>query len=135
MAGNKQQVIDLEKRFWQSIKDKEVATARSMIAEESLVTGPFGTMRVDPAKFAEMMEKAPWTLERFEFSDVDVIFPSEAVAVITYKVHQTGEMENRPMDMVAANSTVWTGEGKDWKVALHTETILKDSKERQHEPA
>lgn len=125
MGMNKQHIIDLETRFWQSMKDKDVKTAQAMVAEESLVNGPHGTMRVDPAKFGQLMREAPWTLDRFEMSDVDVAFPSNDVAIITYKVHETGEMEGKPMDMVAADSTVWARDGDSWKCALHTETILQ----------
>jgi hypothetical protein len=39
MLANKQQIIELETRFWQSMKDKDVETAKSMIAKEGLVTG------------------------------------------------------------------------------------------------
>ncbi|HEU4498648.1 MAG TPA: nuclear transport factor 2 family protein [Sphingomicrobium sp.] len=135
MTGNKQQIIDLETRFWQSMKDKDVEAAQAMVADESLVTGPHGTMRADPAKFGQLMREAPWTLDEFKMTDVDVIFPADDVAVITYKVHETGEMEGKPMDMTAADSTVWARHGDRWKVALHTETILEDAKSRQREPA
>ena len=125
MGADRQQIIDLETRFWQSMKDKDVPAAQALVADETLVTGPHGTMRADPAEFARMMREAPWTLDKFEMTDVDVIFPSDDVAVITYKVHETGEMEGKPMDMVAADSTVWARTGGDWKVALHTETVLQ----------
>ena len=133
MLNDKQQIIDLETRFWQAIKDKDVTAAQAMIADQSLVTGPFGTMQVNPEKFGQMMRDAPWTLDTFEFSDIDVIFPSAEVAVIAYKVHQTGETEGKPMDMEAADSTVWSRAGNDWKCALHTETVLQ--REHQREPA
>ena len=126
---SRQQIIDLETRFWQSMKDKDVAAAQAMVADESLVTGPHGTMRVNPAKFGQLMREAPWKLDRFEMTDVDVIFPSDDVAVITYKVHETGQMEGKPMDMVAADSTVWSRDGDNWKVALHTETILEPKRQ------
>ena len=32
MIADKQQIIDLETRFWQSMKDKDVETAQSLIA-------------------------------------------------------------------------------------------------------
>ena len=125
MSANKQQILDLEMRFWQSMKEKDVPTAQAMIAEESLVTGPMGTMRVTPEKYAQLTRDGDWRLDEFSMSDVDVIFPSDDVAVIAYKVHQTGEMKSRPMDLHAADSTTWVRDGKDWKVALHTETILQ----------
>ncbi len=131
MATDKQQIIDLETRFWQAIRAKDIEGAQAMVADQALVTGPSGTMRIDPAKFAQQMREAPWTLENFEFRDTDVIFPTEDVAVITYKVHQTGEMEGKPMDLNAADSTLWVQDGGSWKCALHTETILEPARERE----
>ena len=125
MGTDKQQIIDLETRFWQSMKEKDAPTAQAMIADEALVTGPMGTMRIDPEKYGEMTRKGEWSLDAFEFSDVDVIFPTEDVAVIAYKVHQTGEMKNKPMDLHAADSTTWVRDGGMWKCALHTETMLQ----------
>ena len=133
MSPDKQQIIDQETRFWQALKDKDVPTAQAMIADRSISTGPSGTTPMDPAKFGQLMREAPWTLESFEFSDVDVIFPTSDVAVITYKVHESGEMEGKPMDMIAADSTVWARSGDSWKCALHTETVLEPK--RQPEPA
>ena len=133
MSADKQQIIDLETRFWQSMKDKDVATAQSLIADDCLITGPMGSMRVDPAKYAEMTRDGQWTLDSFEFKDVDVVFPNADTAVIAYKVHQTGSMKGKPMDLNAADSTVWARNGGEWKCALHTETMLEN--QRQPEPA
>jgi ketosteroid isomerase-like protein len=133
MNTTKQQIIDQETRFWQSMKDKDVPTAQGMIADDCLVTGPMGTMRVDPEIYGKLTREGDWTLETFEFSDVDVIFPTNDVAVITYKVHQTGEHQGKPMDLHAADSTAWARDGGTWKCVLHTETILEP--ERQPEMA
>ena len=64
MSANKQQILDLEMRFWQSMKEKDVPTAQAMIAEESLVTGPMGTMRVTPEKYAQLTRDGDWRLDR-----------------------------------------------------------------------
>jgi uncharacterized protein DUF4440 len=133
MKGNKQQIIGLETDFWQSMKDKKPEIAKAMIADDCLVTGPMGTMRVDPEKYAQLTREGDWTLDEFKFSDVDVIFPNDGVAVISYKVHQTGEHKGKPMDLHAADATVWARDGNSWKCALHTEAILRP--ERQPEPA
>jgi len=133
MTNDKQQIIDQEKRFWTSMKDKDVATAQSMIHEDCLITGPMGAMRVGPEKYAEMTRDGKWRLDAFKFSDVDVTFPTKDVAVIAYKVHQTGEMKGKPMDLNAADSTTWVRAGSSWKVALHTESLLQS--ESELEPA
>ena len=133
MGPDNQQIIDLETRFWRSMKEKDVETARSLIAREGLVTGPMGTMTINPEKYAQMTRDGQWTLDDFEMKGVQVVFPNEQSAIIAYEVHQTGEMGGRPMDLRCADSSVWVKEGSDWKVALHTETILE--KAHQPEPA
>ena len=135
MTGNKQQIIDLETRFWQSMKDKDVATAKSLIAQEGLVTGPMGTMTINPEKYAQMTRDGQWTLENFEMKNVEVVQPTPDSAIIAYEVHQTGDMKGQKMDLRCADSSVWVKEGSDWKCALHTETILEDASARQPEPA
>ena len=133
--ADKQRIIDLENRFWQSMKDKNPQTAQAMIADQGLVVGPMGTMRMDPAKYGEMTKQGQWTLNSFKMDAVDVIFPNEDTAIVAYKVHQTGDIKGQPMDLKCADSTVWVRDGGAWKVALHTETILEDAKARQPEPA
>jgi hypothetical protein len=135
MTGNKQQIIDLETRFWQSMTDKDVDTAKSLIAQEGLVTGPMGTMTINPEKYAQMTRDGQWTLENFEMKKVEVVQPTPDSAIIAYEVHQTGDMKGQPMDLRCADSSVWVKEGADWKCALHTETILEDANARQREPA
>ena len=135
MTGNKQQIIDLETRFWQSMKDKDVATAKSLIAQEGLVTGPMGTMTINPEKYAQMTRDGQWTLENFEMKNVEVVQPTPDSAIIAYEVRQTGDMKGQKMDLRCADSSVWVKEGSDWKCALHTETILEDANARQREPA
>jgi len=114
----------LEKSFWQSMVDKDADKAAAMIAEPSLVTGPSGTMRMDPKLYKKMTEEGDWELDWFEFSDVDVIFPNEDTGIIAYKVHQTGSMKGEKMDLNCADSSTWVRDGDEWKCALHTETII-----------
>ena len=114
----------LERTFWQSMVEKDADRAMKMIADECLITGPQGTMRSDPADYKRMTEQGDWELDDFEFSDIEVIFPRDDTAIIAYKVHQTGSMKGREMDLNCADSTTWVKDGDDWKCALHTETIL-----------
>ena len=135
MTGNKQQIVDLETRFWQSMKDKDVETAKSLIAQEGLVAGPMGTMTMNPERYAQMTRDGQWTLKDFEMQKVEVVHPTPDSAIIAYEVHQTGDMKGQPMDLRCADSSVWVKEGSDWKCALHTETILEDAKAHQPQMA
>ena len=125
MTESTDTIVKLEKTFWQSMVDKDADKAMKMIADECLITGPMGTMRSDPEDYKRMTETGEWELDEFEFSDVQVIFPVEDTAIIAYKVHQTGTMEGKEMDLNCADSTTWVRDGDEWKCALHTETILE----------
>ena len=114
----------LEKAFWQSMVDKDADKAATMIADDSLVVGPEGAMRIGPEEYKRMTEEGQWELDRFELSDVNVVFPNEDTGIIAYKVHQTGTMRGQEMDLNCADSSTWVRDGNDWKCALHTETIL-----------
>lgn len=116
-----------ERDFWQAMADKDADGAAAMIADDCLITGPSGAMRIDPEKYRAMTRDGKWTLESFEFSDVEVIFPADDTAVIAYKVRQKGTMKDGPMDMTCADSSTWVKDGDGWKCALHTETILEQA--------
>lgn len=127
MPQQTETIVALENKFWQSMQDKDAKAAKAMIADECLITGPMGAMKLDPDKYEEMTRDGKWSLESFALSDVDVVFPADDVAVIAYTVHQTGTMKDQPMDMTCADSSTWIKEGDAWKCALHTETILENA--------
>ena len=128
MRATHDAIVGLETRFWQAMVDKDDAAAQAMIAAECVVTGPMGSMKIDPDKYAQMTRDGKWTLDKFDFSDVSVVCPSDDVAVIAYKVHQTGSTGEKPMDLNCADASTWVREGGDWKCVLHTETIMDKPK-------
>ena len=115
----------LERKFWQTMVDKDPEAAMRLIADECLIAGPMGSMGIDPAKYAEMTKAGQWRLDSFEFSDVSVIQPNADTAIIAYKVRQRGEMKGETMDMECSDASTWVRDGGTWKCALHTETILE----------
>jgi len=128
MQPSSETILHLETRFWQSLVDKDPETAMTMIHEQCLITGPMGTMQVSPKKYGEMTREGQWRLDRFEFSDVNVVQPNQDTAVIAYKVHQTGQMKGERMDLNCADSSTWVKDGSAWKCVLHTETVLDQPK-------
>jgi ketosteroid isomerase-like protein len=114
----------LETRFWQSMVDKDPETAMTMIADQSLIAGPAGVMKITPKKYGEMTREGDWTLKSFEFDDLEVVFPSDDVAVIAYKVRQKGDMKGEKMDLRCADTSTWVKQDGEWKCSAHTETIL-----------
>lgn len=122
----KDTIIDLEKRFWDTMVSKDAATATAMMAEKSIVTGPQGVTQIARGDFGKMMEGSKWTLHSYKLSDVKVVFATETTAVIGYKVRQKGKMDGKPYDMECADATTWSKAGDEWLCVLHTETMLED---------
>ena len=120
----KQDIIDLETKFWDTMISKDADTASSLLTKKSIVIGPQGVSEIARGDFAKMMDSSKWTLESYRLSDVQVLFPTDDTAIIGYKVRQKGTMDGKPYDMQCANSSAWTRAGGGWQCALHTETVM-----------
>lgn len=120
-------LVDLENKFWRSMVDEDVDTALAMLDEPALMVSPHGTMKFDHAAYREMAEKGSMVVKSFALSDVNVVFPTEETAVLTYKVKQSlaprGETKAIEQDM--ADSSVWTRKNGQWLCVMHTETPIE----------
>lgn len=121
--ADKQEIIDLEKRFWDTMVSRDVEAASALVASKSIVTGARGVSEISREDFGKIMKGSTWTLDSYDFSDVLVLFPTKDTAIIAYKVRQKGAMDGKPFDVEAADTTVWSREGGRWLCVLHTEAM------------
>lgn len=120
------ELIGLERRFWQAMKDRDVDAALELTADPCLVTGAQGVASIDKPTFAKMMTDGQWVLKDFTFQDVKVQRVSDDVAVVGYKVREDLEVEGRALTMEAADASTWVRRGGGWVCALHTESLIGD---------
>jgi hypothetical protein len=124
MQANSRELMDLETRFWQSMVDEDTDTALSMLDEPALMVSEHGAMQFDHQQYRKMAEQGKMVVKSFEFSDMNVVFPTEETAVLTYRVKQAiatrGNSDVIKQEM--ADSSVWTHKGGQWLCAMHTET-------------
>jgi uncharacterized protein (TIGR02246 family) len=117
-------LIELENKFWQSIVDQDPDSALDLLTEPALMVSSHGAMKFDHAGFRQMAEKGPMVLKSFELSDMNVLFPTDDTAVLTYRVKQVmaerGKSDETKQDM--ADSSVWTRKDGRWRCVMHTET-------------
>ena len=125
---DEQQIIELEKKFWQSIVDNDVNASVAMLDEGSVVTGAQGVLRMSHDDYRKMAEQGAGTfdLKSFKLDDVQVSFPTKDVAVIAYKVTENMDVEGKPLTLKAADATTWVRKNGEWLAALHTELLLGD---------
>jgi ketosteroid isomerase-like protein len=114
----------LERKFWQSMVDQDTDTALDLLAEPALMVSPHGSMKFDHAGYRKMAEQGKLVLTSFELSEVDVVFPNETTAILTYHVKQgtapRGKSESKVEEM--NDTSTWVKDGAEWKCVMHTET-------------
>lgn len=122
-------IMDLEKKFWQSMVDNDTNTALGMLAEPSLMVSSHGAMKFDHQDYRKMAEHGAQVLKSFELSDMQVVFPNESTAVVTYHARQTlaprGKSDGATTQEANDTST-WVKDGSGWKCVMHTETLAGD---------
>jgi hypothetical protein len=116
-------LTDLENKFWQSMVNQDTDAALQLLSEPALMVSPYGSMRFDHAGYRKMAEQGSMVVTAFELNDVDVLFPNETTAILTYRVKQAttprGKSESKVEEM--NDTSTWIRMGAGWKCVMHTE--------------
>lgn len=124
MPTPNQTLIDLETKFWQSMVDQDTDTALEMLSEPALMVSSHGAMKFDHAGYRKMAEQGSMVLQSFELSDMEVVFPNDTTAILTYHVKQDmaqrGKSSSMKQDM--NDTSTWIKTSKGWQCVMHTET-------------
>jgi ketosteroid isomerase-like protein len=122
------EIIALEKSYWEAIKAKDGARTAELSGEPALVSGPRGVMSIAKDRMGKMTEEGGWALHSYEFDDVEVATPAPNVAIIAYTVRQKVTMDGKSSELRAADSSTWIKGPNGWECHAHSETFLDDQK-------
>ena len=123
-SASKDEIIALEKSYWDAMKRKDGKRAAQLSGKTALVTGASGVSSIPKDKMGKMTESGKWTLESYDFEDVEVTVPTPDVAIIAYKVHQKVTMDGKSQNLHAADSSTWIRGSAGWECHAHSETML-----------
>jgi hypothetical protein len=126
--ATKDEIVALEREYWDAMKRKDGKRTSQLSGKVSLTTGARGVTSIPKAKMGEMTEDGHWTLESYEFSDVEVVTPADDVAIIAYKVKQKVTMDGKQQELRAADSSTWVRGADGWECHAHSETFLQDAR-------
>jgi uncharacterized protein (TIGR02246 family) len=127
MQGIEKELLELERQYWQAIKDNDAETAVRLTDDSCIVAGAQGVGSMDKESLASMMKSAPYTLNSFALEDdVQVRLLGEDVAILAYRVHEELTVDGQPIALDAADSSTWVRRDGRWLCALHTESIAGD---------
>jgi len=121
------ELIELENRFWQALRDNDATAAVGLTDFPCILTGPQGISSIDEKGFTSMMKSASYSLDAFSIeSDAKVRLVGDDVAIIAYKAHEELTVDGKPVRLDVADSSTWVRRDGTWKCAQHTEAILGD---------
>ncbi len=133
MPKTQQTLIDLETKFWQSMVDQDTDTAVDLLGETAVMVSSHGAFTFNHAGYRKMAEQAPMALSSFQLDDMEVLFPNDTTAILTYSVKQevTPKGKGASVTQNMKDSSTWIHMDKRWQCVMHTETPA-DEKTARH---
>jgi hypothetical protein len=126
MTPDRDKLIAMEKKFWQSMVDEQTDVALGMLAESSYMVSPHGAMKFDHAEYRRMAEHGDMVIKRYALGPVDTTFVGQDVAILCYEVKQVisprGKAEETEQHV--KDTSTWVKVDGKWRCAMHTETPL-----------
>ena len=113
------ELLDLERKFWTAIMEKDAVRALHLSHDRCVVVGSDGACQVDPLAFREIMDAVPWVLDDFELDHVQVSLVKDDVAIVSYKVRESLIVEGKPLTVEAVDSSTWVRSDGRWVCARH----------------
>jgi hypothetical protein len=121
------EIFNLEKKYWQAMKDKDVDTMLSLSDETCLIAGAQGFASIDKQALSDMINSSNYTLHNFEIDDdFEVRMLNPDTAILAYKVREDLTVDNESLSFEASDASTWVRRNGKWVCALHTESILGD---------
>lgn len=124
-------LVDLETKFWQSMVKQDTDTALELLSEPALMVGSHGAMKFNHSEYRKMAEQGPMVVTSFELKDMDVVFPNETTAILTYRVKQNVAPRGKgdSMEQEMNDSSTWIQTEQGWRCVMHTETPIDAKQE------
>ena len=127
MATTSKVLVELENKFWQSMVDQDTDVAVGLLCEPAVMVSSHGAFKFDHAGYRKMADQGSMVLTSFELNDMEVVFPTETTAVLTYRVKQA--MKNREGGKSTSeemnDSSTWVQKATGWQCVMHTETPVQ----------
>ena len=126
LTKRKSEIEGLEKAFWDSMIAGKPDVATAMLTEPAVMVTGHGATKFDHAAYTRMANDDRYKLLDYEMSDMDVVFPREDVAVASYRVKQSMEMEGSQVQMDVFDTSTWVKVDGAWLCAMHTESPVTE---------
>ena len=123
-----QEILTLERDYWDAVKDRDARTVGSLTAEECTLAGARGVSAVDAREMGKLIEAATHRIVDFRIDPktTRIAHLSDDLVAIAYGVHEDLEVDGKPVQLDAFDVSVWKKTDTGWTCVLHTESIAGD---------
>jgi hypothetical protein len=124
-----QELLALERSYWDALKERDFRTIGRLTAEDSTVAGASGVAGVDPRSIQKQIESAPYTINdyRIDPQTVRINRLCDDTVAISYGVHEDLKVDGKPVQLDAFDMSVWKQAENGWTCVLHTESLKGDA--------
>jgi hypothetical protein len=127
LQQNDREIIDLEQRYWQALKDRDGDAAKALCDESCILAGPFGVEELSRDELAQMVPNPNYEILEFSIDDdAKVIHVGQDLAIIAYDVHERLKVDGEEIGLDAAETSTWIRKDGQWLCAAHTESLRGD---------
>jgi hypothetical protein len=120
------ELLTLERRYWQALKERDLDTALSLTDDPCIVVGAQGVGKVDHQAYRSVMDDATWEILDFSIDDDAQVRVIGDTAMLAYTVHEKLQVDGAPLTIDAADASTWVRRDGKWVCTLHTESLLGD---------
>ena len=127
-STHEQELVDVERRFWNAMKEKDAAAASALTDDQCVIVGAQGVSAIDAKTMAKLTSEGQWELEQFSFDEQkrQIRFLTDDIAIVAYPVRERVVVDGETLPVVANDSSVWVRRDGEWRCALHTESLAGD---------
>ncbi len=116
--GIAEDLIELEKQTLAAYKRHDAPAFTKAFGRDYIGVANDGVLTAED----ELKKMTQLELSELHLEDPKVTFPTESVAVITYKMITSGKAAGKPMSATIYTSTVYVKRER-WEAVLHTEAM------------
>ena len=126
--AHEQELVEVERRFWNAMKEKDASTASELTDDQCVVVGAQGVSAIDAQTMGKMTTEGAWELEQFSFDEQarQIRFLTDDIAIVAYPVKERVIVDGATLPIEANDSSVWIRRDGQWRCALHTESLAGD---------
>ena len=126
--AHEQELVDVERRFWNAMKEKDADTASELTDEQCVIVGAQGVSAIDAKTMGALTSEGKWELEQYSFDEQkrQIRFLTDDIAIVAYPVRERVIVDGHTLPIVANDSSVWVRRDGQWRCALHTESLAGD---------